>query len=191
MFAACRTHSAPLSLACGALVRFWYPNGNELHRFRDASKLSDRKVLAAELSKSLANSCYSPAEALIVLRDNQEVDFPTALRRLEGAITESADFPRVAEATACLNTLTRSFRRNVLSKFPAASRAADGGESLACCMAAQLAKEWYERLDQVVAARSIAAGNNPQRINAAQLFKERREVIDAYCKLYRCLPKPR
>ncbi len=178
-------------LDCGSIVRFWYPDADELHRFRQAYKLSDCKLLAAEFTKSLANSCYSPAEALIQLRDHEQVDFGTALRRLEGVIAQSTDFPRVPEANAGLNTLTRSFHRDVLSKFPAASQTADGRESLVTYMATQLAKEWFERLDQVVAGRSIDVGNNPRRINRDQLFEKRWKVIDAFCRLFPHLPKPR
>jgi hypothetical protein len=106
-------------------------------------------------------------------------------------IAHSTSFPLPGEASAALDTLKRSYVRDVLSKLPAASATAGGKQALASCMASELAREWFKCLDQVAAAESICEGSSPQRINREQLFELRLKVIDAFCKLYRHLAKLR
>jgi hypothetical protein len=179
------------NLDVGSLFQCWCPSPTELIHFREVAKFKDGNLLAAAFRKSLASSCYLPGAALILLRDRAPVDFGTAVRRLERVIAHSTSFPLPGEAIAALDTLKRSYVRDVLSKLPAASATAGGKQALANCMASELAREWFKCLDQVAAAISICEGSSPQRVNREQLFEMRLKVIDAVSKLYRHLAKLR
>jgi hypothetical protein len=164
----------------------WFPSPKELTRIRRAISFADAKRVAAELKASLSSSVYSPAVALTILADRAPALWSDARAALESVIEDSQLVPRAAAASAELEKLEQAYRKQVLRPLEAAA-GQTGLPALRSLAAAVLAKQWFENLESVRAARRIIEGRFPgyTKHRDDESFNRNLKIVSALIKLER------